>query len=148
RGGSSQSDPGGTGAFLCRGIACLRGTGEQPGSGDADGNRRVAEAGGTVMTDAIISAAGLLRHFGDTRAEDGVDLHPASGSVLGLIGPNGAGKTTLLRALLGLTRCEGQLSVLGLDPRQQHAELMQRACFIADTAVLPRWMSVGQLLDY
>lgn len=100
------------------------------------------------MTDAIISAAGLVRHFGDTRAVDGVDLHLASGSVLGLIGPNGAGKTTLLRALLGLTRCEGQLSVLGLDPRQQHAELMQRACFIADTAVLPRWMSVGQLLDY
>lgn len=100
------------------------------------------------MTDAIVSASGLRRQFGDTRAVDGVDLELPPGSVLGLIGPNGAGKTTLLRALLGLTRCDGQLSVLGLDPRLQQTELMQRVCFIADTAVLPRWMSVAQLLDY
>tara|TARA_R100000900_G_scaffold62551_1_gene50186 strand:+ start:56091 stop:56963 length:873 start_codon:yes stop_codon:yes gene_type:complete len=100
------------------------------------------------MTDAIIAARGLSRRFGETQAVDAVDLDLPPGSVLGLIGPNGAGKTTLLRALLGLTRCEGELSVLGLDPRMQQTTLMQRVCFIADTAVLPRWMSVAQLLDY
>jgi ABC-2 type transport system ATP-binding protein len=65
-----------------------------------------------------------------------------------LIGPNGAGKTTLLKALLGLTDCEGQLSVMGLDPFKQRKKLMQNICFIADVAVLPRWIRVTQLLDY
>ncbi len=97
---------------------------------------------------AVIEARGLSREFDQVRAVDGVDLSLAAGSVMGLIGPNGAGKTTLLRALLGLTHCEGDVAVLGLDPRRQHAKLMERVCFIADTAVLPRWMTVLQLLDY
>lgn len=96
----------------------------------------------------IIEATGLSRHFGDIRAVDGIDLSVSAGSVIGLIGPNGAGKTTLLRALLGLTHCSGDVQVLGRDPRTERAKLMQEVCFIADTAVLPRWMRVDQLLDY
>jgi ABC-2 type transport system ATP-binding protein len=96
----------------------------------------------------IIEARGLSRSFGDVRAVDRVDLSVNPGSVIGLIGPNGAGKTTLLRALLGLTDCEGEVSVMGNDPRTERAKLMEQVCFIADTAVLPRWMRVDQLLDY
>jgi ABC-2 type transport system ATP-binding protein len=96
----------------------------------------------------IIEARGVRRTFGDIRALDGVDLALDSGSVVGLIGPNGAGKTTLLRALLGLTACDGELRVLGRDPLAEHARLMQNVSFIADTAVLPRWMRVEELLDY
>jgi ABC-2 type transport system ATP-binding protein len=96
----------------------------------------------------IVRARGLSRSFGDIRAVDGIDLDIPGGSVLGLIGPNGAGKTTLLRALLGLTEYRGELDVLGRSPRRERARLMEEVCFIADTAVLPRWMKVGQLLDY
>lgn len=96
----------------------------------------------------IIEAQALKRRFGDIHAVDGVDLSISTGSVVGLIGPNGAGKTTLLRALLGLTRCEGELSVLGYEPHAQRSRMMEEVCFIADTAVLPRWMRVRELLDY
>lgn len=96
----------------------------------------------------IIEAHRLRRSFGDLHAVDGVDLSITAGNVIGLIGPNGAGKTTLLRALLGLTRCEGELSVLGHSPVDDHDRMMEDVCFIADTAVLPRWMRVDQLLDY
>jgi ABC-2 type transport system ATP-binding protein len=98
--------------------------------------------------ESIVKARGLTRAFGNLRAVDGVDLDIPAGSVLGLIGPNGAGKTTLLRSLLGLTEYRGDLDVLGKSPRTQRAEVMQEVCFIADTAVLPRWMRVSQLLDY
>ena len=96
----------------------------------------------------IIKAKGLTRSFGDIKAIDQVDFELKSGSVLGLIGPNGAGKTTLLRALLGLTEYDGELEVLGNSPRANRSALMEQVCFIADTAVLPRWMRVDQLLDY
>ena len=97
---------------------------------------------------AVIDVVGLSRSFGRIRAVDGIDLQIGAGSVLGLIGPNGAGKTTLLRALLGLTDYAGDIDVLGYSPRRQRARLMQQVCFIADTAVLPGWMRVRQLLDY
>jgi ABC-2 type transport system ATP-binding protein len=100
------------------------------------------------MNAAVIEARGIRRSFGKVQAVAGVDLTLQPGSVLGLIGPNGAGKTTLLRALLGLTGCEGDIDVLGVDPRRQQALLMEQVCFIADTAVLPRWMTVVQVLDY
>ena len=97
---------------------------------------------------SLVSAKGVSKHFGSFTAVDNVSFEIESGRILGLIGPNGAGKTTLLKALLGLTDCEGQLSVMGLDPFRQRKELMQNICFIADVAVLPRWIRVTQLLDY
>ncbi len=96
----------------------------------------------------IIKAKGLAKSFGDIKAIDQVDFELKAGSVLGLIGPNGAGKTTLLRALLGLSEYHGELEVLGKSPRSNRSALMEEVCFIADTAVLPKWMKVEQLLDY
>jgi len=96
----------------------------------------------------IIKAKGLAKSFGDIKAIDQIDFELKAGSVLGLIGPNGAGKTTLLRALLGLSEYHGELEVLGKSPRSNRSALMEEVCFIADTAVLPKWMKVEQLLDY
>ena len=95
----------------------------------------------------VIRAQGLTRRYGSTLALDSVDLEIPAGRIVGLIGPNGAGKTTALKAILGLGPFEGQLEVLGLDPRRQRAELMEQVCFIADVAVLPRWLRVRQALD-
>jgi len=100
------------------------------------------------MTQAIVHARGLSRTFGKIKAVDNIDLDIPTGAIVGLIGPNGAGKTSLLRALLGLSAYRGDLEVLGANPRQQRAELMKLVSFIADTAVLPGWMKVNQLLDY
>ena len=97
---------------------------------------------------SLVSARGVSKHFGVVRAVDDVSFDIDKGKILGLIGPNGAGKTTLLKALLGLTDCEGELSVLGLDPFRQRKELLKNICFIADVAVLPRWIRVTQLLDF
>jgi ABC-2 type transport system ATP-binding protein len=97
---------------------------------------------------SLVSAQGVSKRFGSFTAVDNVSFEIESGKILGLIGPNGAGKTTLLKALLGLTDCEGTLSVMGLDPFKQRKALMQNICFIADVAVLPRWIKVSQLLDY
>ena len=97
---------------------------------------------------SLVSAQGVTKRFGTFTAVDNVSFEIEAGRILGLIGPNGAGKTTLLKALLGLTDCEGELSVMGLDPFKQRKELMQNICFIADVAVLPRWIKVTQLLDY
>ena len=96
----------------------------------------------------VIRAQGLSRRYGSTVALDNVDFEIESGRIVGLIGPNGAGKTTALKAILGLGQFDGQLEVLGLDPRRQRAELMQQVCFIADVAVLPRWLRVNQALDF
>src|SRR5438105_14234763 len=96
----------------------------------------------------VIEARGLRKAFGTTVALDGVDLRVAEGRILGIIGPNGAGKTTALNAILGLTPYEGQLRVLGRDPWSERDELMRDVSFIADVAVLPRWIRVTQLLDY
>ena len=97
---------------------------------------------------ATIEAHGLRKVFGTTVALDNVDLRVEEGRILGLIGPNGAGKTTALNAILGLTSYEGQLTVLGRDPWSAREELMRDVSFIADVAVLPRWIRVTQLLDY
>ncbi len=97
---------------------------------------------------ACIEARGLRKAFGTTVAVDGIDLRVEEGRILGLIGPNGAGKTTVLNAILGLTPYQGQLKVLGRDPWTEREKLMCDASFIADVAVLPRWMRVWQALDY
>jgi len=97
---------------------------------------------------ACIEARGLRKAFGATLALDGVDLRVEEGRILGLIGPNGAGKSTALNAILGLTSYGGELEVLGRDPWRERDRLMGDVCFIADVAVLPRWMRVSQALDY
>ena len=97
---------------------------------------------------ACIEARGLRKVFGTTLALDGVDLRVEEGRILGLIGPNGAGKTTALNAILGLTSYQGELKVLGRDPWSSRDQLMRDVSFIADVAVLPRWIRVSQLLDY
>jgi len=97
---------------------------------------------------AVVEARGLRKAYGTTVALDGVDLRVEEGRILGLIGPNGAGKTTALHAILGLTPYEGKLKVLGRDPWGERDQLMSDVCFIADVAVLPRWIRVSQALDY
>ena len=97
---------------------------------------------------ATIEARGLRKVFGTTVALDDVDLRVEEGRILGIIGPNGAGKTTLLNAILGLTAYQGELRVLGRDPWAAREQLMRDVSFIADVAVLPRWIRVTQLLDY
>jgi len=95
-----------------------------------------------------IEARGLRKAFGTTIALDGIDLRLEEGRILGLIGPNGAGKTTALNAILGLIPYQGELKVLGHDPWTERDRLTRDVCFIADVAVLPRWIRVSQALDY
>ncbi len=96
----------------------------------------------------VIRARGLTKRYGSVKALDGIDFEIEPGRIVGLIGPNGAGKTTALKAILGLTDYEGELSVLGFDPRSQRAQLMEQVCFIADVAVLPRWIRVREAIEF
>jgi ABC-2 type transport system ATP-binding protein len=95
----------------------------------------------------IVSARGLSKRYGRTVAVDNIDLEIPPGRIVGLIGPNGAGKTSALKAILGLATYDGELSVLGRNPSRERAALMEDVCFIADVAVLPRWIRVWQLID-
>lgn len=95
----------------------------------------------------IISASQLTKRYGKTVAVDHIDLEIPPGRIVGLIGPNGAGKTSVLKAILGLATYDGDLSVLGKNPSKDRAALMEDVCFIADVAVLPRWIRVWQLID-
>src|SRR5258708_3893645 len=96
----------------------------------------------------FIEARGVRKAFGATVALDGIDLRVEEGRILGLLGPNGAGKTTALNAILGLTPYQGELKVLGRDPWTDRDQLMRDVCFMADVAVLPRWIRVWQALEY
>ncbi len=97
---------------------------------------------------AVITANGLSKQYKSSLALDNVSFQIEPGRIVGLIGPNGAGKTTALKAILGLTDFSGQLNVLGFDPRKQRDQLMGEVCFIADVAVLPRWIKVSQAVDF
>jgi ABC-2 type transport system ATP-binding protein len=97
---------------------------------------------------AVITARGLSKRYGKRAAIDDISFDIQRGRIVGLVGPNGSGKTTTLKALLGLTHFEGSLSVLGLDPRLERDALMQEVCFIADVAILPRWLKVGDAIDF
>lgn len=96
---------------------------------------------------ALVKATGLSKRYGGVHALDNVSFEIQQGRIVGLIGPNGAGKTTALKALLGLTPFEGSLEVLGRDPRRERHQVMQDVCFIADVAVLPKWLRVRQALS-
>jgi ABC-2 type transport system ATP-binding protein len=97
---------------------------------------------------SLVTASNVSKRYKDVRAVDNVSFEIEKGKIMGLFGPNGAGKTTLLKAVLGLTDCEGQLSVLGLDPFKQRKELLRNICCIADVAVLPGWIKVTQLVEF
>src|SRR5499427_2358125 len=109
-------------------------------------SRSLAKRSAKAM--ACIEARGLRKAFGTTIAVDGINLRVEEGRILGLIGPNGAGKTTVLNAILGLTPYQGELRVLGRNPWNERDQLMRDVCFIADVAVLPRWLRVSHLLEY
>ena len=96
----------------------------------------------------VLSARGLTKRYGKQVAVDGIDFEIPAGRIVGLIGPNGSGKTTTLKAALGLISFDGELSVLGQDPRTQRDELMKDVCFIADVAILPRWLRVKDAVDF
>ena len=95
-----------------------------------------------------VKAKGVIKSYDNSHALNGIDLEVRSGQVLGLIGPNGAGKSTFLQAVLGLLNTEGELEVLGLDPRKERHKLLQKVYSITDVAVLPKWMTVEQVLQY
>jgi ABC-2 type transport system ATP-binding protein len=97
---------------------------------------------------SVISARGLSKRYGKSVAVDNISFEIPAGRIIGLIGPNGSGKTTTLKAALGLIPFDGELKVLGLDPRTQRDELMEQVCFIADVAVLPRWIRVSEAVDF
>ncbi len=98
--------------------------------------------------DAIIHAQGIRKTYGKKIALDNIDLTIPAGRIVGLIGPNGAGKTTLLKGILGLAQVDGSLHVLGLNPFTERVKLLEDVSFIADTAILPRWIKVSEALDY
>ncbi|MFB9242860.1 ABC transporter ATP-binding protein [Massilia antarctica] len=97
---------------------------------------------------AVMTARGLSKRYGKSLAIDNISFEIPAGRIVGLIGPNGSGKTTTLKAALGLTAFEGELSVLGFDPRTERDALMQQVCFIADVAILPRWLRVSEAIDF
>src|SRR5450830_1402589 len=110
--------------------------------------RTVRERMNALNNDSVISARGLRKQYGKQVAIDGISFDIAPGRIVGLIGPNGSGKTTTLKAILGLTGFEGELSVLGRDPRTQRDALMEDVCFIADVAILPGWLRVQDAVDF
>lgn len=101
-----------------------------------------------MHNDLVIRASGVKKSYENHYALDGIDLEVTSGQILGFLGPNGAGKSTFLQSVLGLINTEGNLEVLGLDPRKDRHKLLKEVCSITDVAVLPKWMSVDQVLTY
>ncbi|HEY5970697.1 MAG TPA: ABC transporter ATP-binding protein [Pseudoxanthomonas sp.] len=105
-------------------------------------------AAANISTGTVVSARGLRKRYKNKLALDDTSFQIPAGRIIGLIGPNGAGKTTALKAMLGLIPFDGELSVLGRDPRTQRDDLMRDVCFIADVAVLPRWIRVREAIEF
>ena len=101
-----------------------------------------------MNTEVVIKATNISKKYDESYALDGIDIEVGKGQIMGLIGPNGAGKSTFLQSVLGLLKTEGNLEVLGLDPRKDRHKLLKNVCSITDVAVLPKWMTVDQLLSY
>ena len=101
-----------------------------------------------MCSDLVIKASGVVKSYDGNNALNGIDIEVTSGQILGLIGPNGAGKSTFLQSVLGLINTEGSLDVLGLDPRKDRHKLLKDVCSITDVAVLPKWMTINQVLFY
>ena len=101
-----------------------------------------------MNTEVVIKANNISKKYEESYALDSIDIEVSKGQIMGLIGPNGAGKSTFLQSVLGLLKTEGNLEVLGLDPRKDRHKLLKEVCSITDVAVLPKWMTVQQLLSY
>ena len=101
-----------------------------------------------MQNDIVVKARGIKKKYSDNNALNGLDLDLHQGQILGLIGPNGAGKSTFLHAVLGLLKSEGSLEVMGLEPFKNRHQLLKKVCSITDVAVLPKWMTVEQMLEY
>jgi len=101
-----------------------------------------------MQNDIVVRARGIKKKYSDNNALNGLDLDLHQGQILGLIGPNGAGKSTFLHAVLGLIKSEGSLEVMGLEPFKNRHQLLKKVCSITDVAVLPKWMTVEQMLEY
>ena len=101
-----------------------------------------------MQNDIVVKARGIKKKYSDNNALNGLDLDLHQGQILGLIGPNGAGKSTFLHAVLGLLKSEGSLEVMGLEPFKNRHLLLKKVCSITDVAVLPKWMTVEQMLEY
>ncbi len=101
-----------------------------------------------MNSEIVVKATGVKKSYEDSSALNGIDLEVKSGQILGFIGPNGAGKSTFLQSVLGLINTEGNLEVLGLNPRKERHKLLKEVCSITDVAVLPKWMTVNQVLQY
>ena len=101
-----------------------------------------------MQNDIVVRARGIKKRYSDNNALNGLDLDLRQGQILGLIGPNGAGKSTFLHAVLGLLESEGSLEVMGLEPFKNRHQLLKKVCSITDVAVLPKWMTVEQMLEY
>ena len=101
-----------------------------------------------MSTEVVIKANNISKKYDESYALDSIDIEVSKGQIMGLIGPNGAGKSTFLQSVLGLLKTEGNLEVLGLDPRKDRHKLLKEVCSITDVAVLPKWMTVQQLLSY
>ena len=97
--------------------------------------------------DALIEARAVGLRYGRKQALDNLSFSVPKGRVVGLLGHNGAGKTTLMKALVGLLACDGELTVLGLDPRRQRVQLLESLAYIPDVAILPRWATPAQLIE-
>ena len=101
-----------------------------------------------MNTEVVIKANNISKKYDESYALESIDIEVSKGQIMGLIGPNGAGKSTFLQSVLGLLKTEGNLEVLGLDPRKDRHKLLKEVCSITDVAVLPKWMTVQQLLSY